>query len=339
MGQIGRDFARDVIPQVGAELIKGRLAASLGGGNLSSRMINAPLTGFTPVNFSTPGFGANFSNGTLDITRTPELQNSLTGASGAFGQQASSLGELLSQVTPGFGRFTEAAVSSLENRRRRAVGNLKENLARRRIAGSSFANDAVARLEAEFAQKEAETKSQAFLRELQASNDLINQQAKANVNEFQTFINQANLEGQTAAQLSNNASILEAANARDLAQITQEQAEDFGAGLDPVLETVGNAAVKAGTAAVGGLLNGVNPFSGSAPETASAVTTALPAQHGGTFTPIGDIPTGIGVPSLGAGTLAGEAPALTAPVSSASLGGSLAGTGAFEATGGVPVAA
>ena len=62
-------------------------------------------------------------------------------------------------ATPGFGVRSRA----VENRRTAAIGNLRENLARRRLLGSSFGEDALARAEREFAQEAGE----AALQEIQ----------------------------------------------------------------------------------------------------------------------------------------------------------------------------
>ena len=63
------------------------------------------------------------------------------------------------EIKPGFGKLTEATRSvfgderqRLLDRRRSSVGDLQENLGRRGILGSSFADDAVGRREAEFGQ-------------------------------------------------------------------------------------------------------------------------------------------------------------------------------------------
>lgn len=87
---------------------------------------------------------------------------------------------LREEVRPGFGRLTDAAVKTIRNRRDEAVGNLRESLARRRVLGSSFAEDAQARVEAEFADLEERTRAQAIIEEIGLSRDLMATEAGLN---------------------------------------------------------------------------------------------------------------------------------------------------------------
>jgi len=187
---------------------------------------------FQPFNFG--GLRGRLGPGTrgnVNITSTPErqalvdqLSQSFRNQSGivsnriaplfesAFDQQLNAINnELLPQVEPGFGRLTEArnrvfedALTRLEQRREAETGDLRENLARRRIAGSSFASDAQARQESAFQQsidelsgQQAQSNAQSFLQELDITRNLINQR-------FQTETAQA----QSALQLLNNAESL-----------------------------------------------------------------------------------------------------------------------------------
>lgn len=72
-------------------------------------------------------------------------------------------------ITPGFSQLREVASREVSNARVQAIGNLRENLARRRILGSSFGEDALVRAEAEFGELAARTQTQSFLTELEAN--------------------------------------------------------------------------------------------------------------------------------------------------------------------------
>lgn len=80
-------------------------------------------------------------------------------------------------IAPGFSLIRKARADAVENARRRSLGNLRDNLTRRRIAGSSFAGDALARAEAEFAQAGAQQQAQAFLDEFNANVQVLNQES------------------------------------------------------------------------------------------------------------------------------------------------------------------
>lgn len=216
---------------------------------------NAPTNNYKPTGFSTAGLTATYTpednlGGGLssvirrmrgeeptapgvNITRSALLNDTIGGLGSAFNRQFQELGGmrdefsgLQAQLAPGFGAITQAAITNLENRRRSAIGNLRENLQRRRVLGSSFASDALGRTEAEFAQQEAEIRAQAKMKEVGATEqlmarqvDLINQQAQARSNEFNVQLQQLNLEAQIATQISTGVSAIMAQNAQAQSQI------------------------------------------------------------------------------------------------------------------------
>ena len=179
-----------------------------GGGGLGEAGRSAGLFG---------GGGKGF-----DLLQSPQMQQWLQQASGAFGQQGASLEELLPMVSPAFGNLSKAALSNIENQRLSTIGDLRENLARRRVGGSSFASDAAARTDAEFAQKKAEVGAQMTLAEIDATTKLLEQITGARVNQWQTFIQQSNFESGLAAQLSSGVSSAMASNAQMAAQINAQ---------------------------------------------------------------------------------------------------------------------
>jgi hypothetical protein len=76
-------------------------------------------------------------------------------------------------VTPGFSQIREARLRQVEGARSRAIGSLRENLARRRVLGSSFGEDALARVEAEFGEIKSRQEAQSFLEEMAGTVSLI----------------------------------------------------------------------------------------------------------------------------------------------------------------------
>lgn len=93
----------------------------------------------------------------------------------AFDQGISSLDEQIGQVKPGFGALTEARVNSILNSGKARQSDLRGDLARRRVIGSSFAGDLQNRLALDVAQEEAEARATSFLEELDATNRLVTQ--------------------------------------------------------------------------------------------------------------------------------------------------------------------
>lgn len=225
---------------------------------------NGPTESYTPVGFTSSGLSATYTPGSpnagfarvfgrgdstttpnINISRSALLNDTITGLGSAFNRQFQELGGmrdqfsgLQAQLAPGFGAITQAAVTNLENRRRSAIGNLRENLQRRRVLGSSFASDAIGRTEAEFAQQEAAIRAQAKMQEVGATEqlmarqvDLINQQAQARASEFNVQLQQLNLEAQIATQISTGVSAITAQNAQVQSQIIASGQNAVASGL------------------------------------------------------------------------------------------------------------
>lgn len=138
------------------------------------------LGGFDMFRSTSPSGGvqvAETTPGLLSSTFLPgggymELRRRGEGIPGEFAN-------LRSEVRPAFGRITEAAVTAIRNAESRAKGDLKDQLSRRRVLGSSFGSDALIRLEREFGEAEFKTRAQATLAEIATSAQLIQQEFKA----------------------------------------------------------------------------------------------------------------------------------------------------------------
>lgn len=225
----------------------------------------APVERYKPYAFTTPGVSMDLRPGQegFDFTRSPEMQRYLTGMSGEFGKSAEELRALLPEVSPAFGNLSKAALANIENQRLRTIGDLKENLARRRVGGSSFAMDAAARTDAEFGERKAEVGAQMKLAEIDATTKLIQQITDTSVNKWKTFIDQANFESGLAAQLSSGVSTAMAANAQMAAQINAQNTAntmDFVgslAGMGMMYALLSDRRLKKNIEPVGQLPNGL----------------------------------------------------------------------------------
>lgn len=161
------------------------------------------LQSFSPSGFSAPGVSGGFSGGTFNLSRTAQGQSALGGLQSALANRGAQFGGLRSVVAPLSSQIRDAGIGRLQAERQRTVGNLRDNLARRRVLGSSFAQDAVSRAEAEFAQRQAEFEADVGMQELQQTMALIDQQTQADIGAFQTELSQLNLEGEMAANMAN----------------------------------------------------------------------------------------------------------------------------------------
>ena len=115
----------------------------------------------SPINVQTPGF--EFVNGVLTRRGTePQLEFARR-----FPGQLSEIDMLKKQVAPGASLFRTAAMGQLRSQEQAAVGNLREQLARRGLAGASFAQDTEGRVQAEFGQQRAAQEASIAGQELQ----------------------------------------------------------------------------------------------------------------------------------------------------------------------------
>jgi hypothetical protein len=143
-------------------------------------------------------------------------------------------------VAPGVSDLRASRLEEIENARLSAVGNLRDNLARRRVLGSSFGADAVTRAEAEFAKEKERVAAESFLQELELTNNLMQQEFTARRGQFQTGLDELNLEAQIATALAGKATDVLGKNAQVEAMLlAQSQAgagKFFGQELAPLIK-------------------------------------------------------------------------------------------------------
>ncbi len=191
------------------------------GTNIPNELKNPRLT-----SFMAPGLGAQFlSPELLQVQRSPQTQAALTGISDAYRSEAQNLAGLKPLVEPGFGRLTEAGVKAVQDARRRTVGDLRENLAKRRVLSSSFAADDIARTEAEFAKAENKVAAESFIKEMAMTQELIQKEAIASANQYLQTLNQLNIESQVAANISSGVSTILSSNAQLMGQMESQSGD------------------------------------------------------------------------------------------------------------------
>lgn len=167
LGNIG-DFSLSNFSTSGAGLglaAGGALGGLFGSGGGSSS--GGFYSGLGAPNVSTPAFG--LSGGNLTQTGTiPQMEFARR-----FPQQLSQIDALKGQVAPNASLARKAALGQLQSKEEEAVGNLREQLARRGLSGASFAQDTEGRVKAEFAQQRAQTEAGVAQQELQMTMQLI----------------------------------------------------------------------------------------------------------------------------------------------------------------------
>lgn len=218
-----------------------RIVKGIFGGASSSERI---LQRFQPVGFNAPGGVGSFRNNTYTVTPSAARTTAIGDIRAGFDARASAIRGLRGQVTPGFGRLSQIRQEGLRTRLagirdegRRAVGSVREQLARRRLAGSSFQTAEVSRAESMVRQELDKARAEgnqldaeAFLQEIALNSELVAQEFDSTIQGAQTVLDQLNLDTATAATMAIGASQLMAANiqAQAEARAAQQAAgEDF----------------------------------------------------------------------------------------------------------------
>ena len=178
--------------------------------------------GLGATRVGTPGYQLQkLAGGSVELSRSPEMQGLLSQQTGIF----NTIGDLRSQVTPGFGRLTEALVKGIRNAATESIGNLREQFAKRRVQGASFAEDAIGRQELMFGEAESAVRAKGFLEELQLTTDLLDKQHSILSQQIDLNFKELGLAQGTAASLQ---SLIASANDIDK-HLAAKSAAAYGA--------------------------------------------------------------------------------------------------------------
>src|SRR6185437_756114 len=176
------------------------LGGLLGGGGKS-----APQVNFTPPGFNAGGLSASFAGNGYNVNPSADRTAAVGNIANTFGQQTSALGNLGAQFAPGFSNLRQSQLAQISSNRTSAIGDLRQNLQNRRVLGSSFAQDAINRTSAQYDQQQQQVIAQTYLQELGAQQQLIQQQYTAARGQFQTGLDELNLEAGVASDLTTKA--------------------------------------------------------------------------------------------------------------------------------------
>lgn len=226
-------MAGSVIGAVAGGLASGAASSLLGGRK------SAPA----PANIVPSGqFGGLKLTGGQDrlaIAPGEQRTTAVNRSANVIGRRADALAAVRKRVTPGFGELTTARLGEIESSRQRAIGNLRENIARRRLSGSSFASDALVRAEREFGQAAATARAESLLQELDVTTQLINQEFTARQGEFERQIQELDFQAQVGTQILSGVSGELGASARLEAELAAKAAAGRGAFFEPATTAIG----------------------------------------------------------------------------------------------------
>lgn len=193
-------------------------------GKLINNIFGSGEVEFEPAKFDSGGFVGQGG----EIHSTAERLGLVGKVASGFRDQAAKTAELLPRVAPGFSDFRTARLAEIENARRSSIGNLRENMQRRRVLGSSFGQDSLARAESEFGEAKGRASAESFLQELDLTNKLQQQLFNERRAEFETHLNNMNMEATIAGPLAAEATKQLGANARLNSEMAFQSSKGLG---------------------------------------------------------------------------------------------------------------
>jgi hypothetical protein len=189
------------------------------GTKVSAPQVQAPQINFTPAGFSGGGLSGGFANNTYSVGASAGRNAAVGGVANTFGQQAQDIAGVRQQWAPGMSNLRSSLMTALQNNRTQGLGNLRDNLAQRRVLGSSFAQNSLANADQQYQQQIEQVQAQTFLTELSAQQQLIQQQYTAARGQFQTSLDEMNLEAGITTQLTSQATSALSSAANTQAQL------------------------------------------------------------------------------------------------------------------------
>lgn len=231
-----------IVGSIASAAIGGMFGGGGGGGS------SAP----TIANIDAGGLKSTLNNGVVSLSPSSDRSSLVGSIAATFPGQADYLAKLRATVAPGMSALRASRLATLENSRTLTVGNLRDNLARRRVLGSSFAQDAMTRANLDYAQKADQVASDSFLQELDLSNQLSAAEFAARRGEFQTKLDELNLEKDTAVALAGGATQQMGINAQLRANLDAQNA----AGMGKLFGTLAGPALDALSKGIGGAITG-----------------------------------------------------------------------------------
>lgn len=145
-------------------------------------------------------FGQN-AIGTVTLDPNSDRGQAIAGLTNAANTAADTLSGLYDTVKPGFNDLLSARLAQINDASRKAVGDLRQSLAERRIMGSSFGQSTIDRANAEFSRQRDQAIADNFLKSLEAQRQLTADTLNARVKAFQPKLDELNLETGLAQQL------------------------------------------------------------------------------------------------------------------------------------------
>lgn len=148
-----------------------------------------------------------------------------------FPRLLTDIDKLRGTIKPGYSGLRDARLGEVENARSRAIGDLRDSLARRRVLGSSFGDAQQAQVEREFGQAREQAQAQSFLEELDANMKLIDLESNQIFSGLQRDMAELGIAANFGTQMSD----LVARNAQFQQQLAAQEAAAASEGIGSLL--------------------------------------------------------------------------------------------------------
>lgn len=219
--------------------LAGSAASSLfGGGDREFDRGIAAVQSAQPYGFAGGGLRGTAANGAYSVARDPVRARAIRDIQGAFRTGIRRNKRQMRDLTRAGGALKRARLREINRGRQRALGDLRESLARRRIAGSSFANDTISRAEAEFAEDAANARAISKMEQFGLKQKLLDANTRLRLGRFQTALDALDLEGELAARMAQTSTQLLNNMAQTQADMWMQAGQTRGEFLAPVIEGV-----------------------------------------------------------------------------------------------------
>jgi hypothetical protein len=197
----------------------------------------------------------------IEVSRTAETRDLLSRLAQEGGLASGRFGDLLDRVAPGFSQMRsarEGAITSTFGRERsQAIGSLRQNLARRGVLGSSFADSSIGMAQSAFADAEAralaESQAASFLEEIDMTQQLATQDFNISTSVIQAALDQGRFEVTSALNFAAATGQAMSESARLQQELAMANAAGRGAFFQPAIDAFGSAVGDAVGKGVSGL--------------------------------------------------------------------------------------
>jgi len=238
----GSAIASAVLPAVASAGTSFALSKAFGGGGSASQQVGANRTTGTIFGnnlslLESPGRG-------LQIRRENATDRTLGAIENKGRLTANRIGNLRRTVPVGMSKFRQTRLLANERARERSVGNLRDNLARRRVLGSSFGNDALTRADLAFAEEAQKIEAESFLQELDLNLSLIKDENDVFNATMAALLEQGNFETGAAITFATGASAAQSRISDALGNIAVANAQGRGKLFGGIADAVGSGVSK-----------------------------------------------------------------------------------------------